>query len=260
MKGVPGEFGPDGYCSDEFVALSDAGDVVPLQIADELDPYYHPKWLVGDGSISWVGRRRDNDPLSPTFGDIIEGGLYVTELGFDDDGNINGIAAPSQLLVSFDLVDGLDPDIGGYNWSPDGSAFVFTTISRRELVIADLITGSFAVVLPDGMHTSFKQAPRWSPSGDQFLIRYNGESRSGIWVMNIDGSGLTMVEAYRTTSQAYVGAWSPTGSHLIYQHHDNLLQDTYIVRTRSDGKGKSRISDKSFGAGFGAAYPLGWRN
>ena len=77
------------------------------------------------------------------------------------------------------------------------------------------------------------------------MIRYTeSKHQAGVWVMNIDGSGLTMLEAYRTSSQPEVGIWSPTGSHLLYRHLDHMRVDSYIVRAGSNGRGKTRITDE----------------
>lgn len=260
LQPVLGEIDPDGFQRDVFVALSDSGDVVPLPIAADLDPSHQPKWVPGDEYISWVGRRWDDNPSSPTFGDIIEGGLYITRLAFDTEGNITGIAEPSLLLVAFDLVEGVDPDIGGFDWSPDGTAFVFVSVADRELVIADLLTETFDVILSDGVFSSFDQAPRWSPAGDRIQVRYNqGKRKNGVWVMNVDGTGLKLLESARISTSPHVGPWSPTGSHLLYQHLDLLFEDSYIVRSQSDGRRKVRITDRSIGAGDSPPVPLGWR-
>ena len=258
--------GPDGYAREEFVALSDKGDAIQLPIESNLDPMEEPKWVVGDEFISWVGRRWENDPASPNYGEILEGGLYLNALAFDSSGNIIGLATPSVLLIPFPLVDGLypeqdpkEPEIQSHDWAPDGSAFVFNT-AQGELLIADLEgeMPSFQLVLPAGVVRT--QTPKWSPAGDRFLVRYNEGNRSGVWVMNIDGSDAKMLEGYRATSQPYVGVWSPRGSHLLYQHHDHFHEDSYIVRVQADGRGSTRISDQSLGAGFFPAFPLGWRD
>lgn len=72
-----------------------------------------------------------------------------------------------------------------------------------------------------------------------------------------DGSGLTKLEKYGTGSRPEVGAWSPTGSHLVYSHLDYTRRDSYIVRAKSDGKGRTRITDRSWGGGY--LIVLGWR-
>jgi hypothetical protein len=266
MHGVRGEQGPDGYPRDEFVALSDAGDIVQIPIAANLDPMESPRWCVGDEFISWVGRCWDNDPESPDYGEIIEGGLYLTMLAYDQSGNITGLALPSVLLIPFPLVEGdypeqdpQEPEIQFHDWAPDGSAFVFNT-AQGELVIADLQgeMPSFDIVLSGGVVRT--QTPRWSPAGDRLLVRYYEGNRSGVWVMNIDGTDAKMVEGYRATSQPYVGVWSPTGSHFLYHHLDHFREDSYIVRTRSDGRGSTRITDQTVGVGFFPAFPLGWRD
>ena len=148
-KDVLGEFYPDfhpnGIRKDfanrrVLVALSDAGDVVELPIAADLEPLEAPKWTVGDGCLSWAGRRWDIDPQSESYATVLEGGLYVTPLAFDAAGNVSGVAASSSLLVPFvplvpsnayrqfnDFTDG--PDMYNHDWAPDGIHFVFDAVS-----------------------------------------------------------------------------------------------------------------------------------
>ena len=174
-QSVPGEYYPDGDRRQEFVALSDAGDIVPLQIEADLDPIEQPRWVDGDGFLSWVGRRWDTDPESPTYGEVVEGGLYVTPLEFDIDGNVAGIGGPSSLLVSRDLVDGL-PDITSHDWSPDGSAFVFDTRSR-DVIIFDLVTETFDVVISDAIGAFATLVPGRRQTDDDVFRRQLGRRR-----------------------------------------------------------------------------------
>jgi hypothetical protein len=261
-QSVPGENYPDGSRRQEFVALSDAGDIVPLHIEADLSPT-EPKWGVADGFLSWVGQRFDIDPESQNYGEVVEGGLYVTPLAFDGDGNVAGNGGASLLLVSRDLLDGYE--IRNYDWSPDGLAFVFDTQAfpslpmepGGQLLIFDLQTETLNVVLSDVI----VRLPRWSPAGDKLMIYYGGDGAGwpGTWVMNIDGSGLKKVRAGAAGTQANPGVWSPTGSHLLYQHRDSYAIDSYIVRTTSDGKRATRITDESMGSGLMAISTFGWR-
>ena len=264
VAGFPAEFSPwatqpsrqlhagKRWFSGWQVALSDAGDVVPLGIDPQLDGFSEPSWTVGDGSLSWIGRRFDGG------GAVVEGGIYKTDLLFDTAGNVTG-AGSTELLVSLPLVDlgggSIGPDIVRHDWSPDGTQVVYDTLDRR-LVIADLLTGTFDEIATAGpMHS-----PKWSPAGDKLMVGYQTHSRSAVGVMNVDGSGLKLVEASGAMWYSGVGVWSPTGSHLVYRHVDHFWDDSYISRAKSNGTGKTRLTDASLGWGFPSGLtPLGWR-
>ncbi len=271
VAGFPAEFRPSGEPSRQLhagkrwfsgwhVALSDAGDVVSLDIDPQLEQsgfgilYSEPRWRVGDGSLSWIGRRLDGS------GAVVEGGIYTTELNFDAQGNVTGAGA-TELLVSLPLVDRgggwMGPDIWSHDWSPDGTQFVYDT-SDGQLMIADLLTGTFDEIVTSGpMHL-----PQWSPAGDKLMVKYQTRFRSAVGVMNTDGSGLKLVEASGVKWSTAVGVWSPTGSHLVYHHYDNFWEDSYLARATSNGTQKSRLTDASLGWGFAASQlrPLGWRD
>ena len=270
VAGFPAEFYPWGepsrqlhagkrWFSEGHFALSDAGDVVSLEIDPQLErlgvgiPNFQPSWRVGDGSLSWIGRRLDGS------GAVVEGGIYTTELEFDAQGNVSGAGA-TELLASVPLVDrgggSIGPDIWSHDWSPDGTQLVYDT-SGGQLVIADLLTGTFDEIVTAGpMHF-----PQWSPAGDKLMVGYQTRGRSAVGVMNTDGSGMKLVEASGVSWSSAVGVWSPTGSHLVYLHRDNLGFDSYIARATSNGTGKSRLTDSSVGLGVVLhPTPLGWRD
>ena len=78
-------------------------------------------------------------------------------------------------------------------------------------------------------------------------------------LINPDGSDLTRLAQGAPGWTRSMGAWSPTGSHLLLRHRDHHLNDSYILRMTASGSGKTRITDKSMGAGFESPKPLGWR-
>ena len=56
-----------------------------------------------------------------------------------------------------------------------------------------------------------------------------------------------------------MGVWSPTGSHLLYQHWDHWEADSYIIRAKASGTDARRITDESMGAGMQSPRAIGWR-
>ena len=141
----------NGNPRDDLVVLSDAGDVVELGLAPDLEFLGQVKWEVGDAFVSWVGRRWDIDL---TTGDlvVVEGGLYESQLTFDSSENIVDGANPPSLLVELPLVysDGgwvfphsFVPDIRSHDWGPQGNRFVYETLSREKLVIAAAVLDEY---------------------------------------------------------------------------------------------------------------------
>jgi hypothetical protein len=187
---------------------------------------------------------------------VIEGGIYTTPVTFDGAGNIAS-AGPTELQVSLPLVDdgngSLAPDILSYDWSPNGTQFVYDTLSL-DIVIADLSAGTFDTV------ASHMRSPRWSPAGDKLMVRYRARrGRDAVGVMNLDGSDMKLIASDGFSWQSVPGVWSPTGSHLAFLHADRLLTDDYIVRSTADGKDKHRLTDSSVADGLLGLWPLGWR-
>lgn len=273
---VPGQSYPDGVVRRVLVALSDAGDVVPLTIPADLEPLEWPHWGVTaiswggteDGYLSWAGRCWDIDPASPTYGDVLEGGLYVTEVAFDDDGNV-AEAGASVLLVPFPLVPSNayrpydvfvpGPDMYTHDWAPDGTQFVFTAVSTDEVRIGDVATAQshvlFAEPGADGMGSA-----RWSPAGDTIMFKYDPDIGHGrLMLITPDGSHSKMLVRGSPEWSVAMGVWSPTGSHLVYQYWDHWEADSHIVRATANGDNKTRITDKSMGRGMESPEAIGWR-
>ena len=263
------DFKPDGTYKDFaereiLVVLSDAGDAVPVWIDAGLEPLEEPKWTVGDGYLSWVGRRWDIDPESEDYGEVLEGGLYATKLAFDTAGNVTGMDGPSFLLFpSSPLVPSNagrqaqdfspGPDIWRHDWAPDGIHFVFEPVSTEELRIGQIGGDSELLYFePSGGSVGW---PKWSPAGDSITFH----SRGQLMVIRADGSRVKTLVRGNPNWSVGGGVWSPTGSHLLYQHWDHFFQDTYIVRITAGGGGKARLTDKSMGWGVAGPRPLGWR-
>jgi hypothetical protein len=248
---------------DAVRALSDAGDVVQLAVQPELEIRGQAKWMKDDSLISFVGRRWETDQESEAFGSVVEGGLYALQYAVDGAGNLTGSDGPALLVFPVELVPDSNgdphPDMEQPDWAPDGLQFVFDRLSDTRLEIGDMLTGESWILYHDPTDTSAHTAS-WSPAGDKITFqRYPDIGHFRIMMINTDGSGLKMLvrgSPYWTRTLPY---WSPTGSHLLYHHWDHFYQDSYIIRVTAEGSGKSRITDKSMGAGFSTPRAIGWR-
>ncbi len=276
-KDVLGEFYPDfrpdgtpkfGADRRVFVALSDAGDAVELAIAPDLEPLEQPKWVIGDGLLSWVGRRWNIDSAQPDYGVVLEGGLYVTGLTFDDDGNV-AAAGPSALLVPFPLVPSNvwrdysvfspGPDLYSHDFDPTATQFVFNAVSTDEVRVGDVASGRSWAIFSEPGADGIGSA-RWSPAGDTIMFTYDPDiGHPRVMLTTPDGSHMKMLVRSSPEWTVYHGVWSPTGSHLLYQYYDHWEADSHIVRATANGSGKTRITDKSMGTGMQPPKAIGWR-
>jgi hypothetical protein len=268
------DFHPDGTLKDfanrrVFYALSDAGDPVELPIPADLEPL-GAKWTIDDGYVSFPGRLWDSNLASPTYGSVLEGGLYRTEINFDQTtGDITGtgtseLAFPLSLVPSNanrqsnDLTPG--PDILNFDWAPDGKQFVFDSVAGHELRIGNVDnadTGELQVLFDDPDRRTNR--PLWSPAGDNIMFNYPAGWTNYVMSINPDGSGLKQLVGSTPNWSLSTGVWSPTGSHLLFQHFDHFLSDSHIVRAKANGSRRTRLTGAEIGD-FSGPLAIGWRD
>ncbi|MCC6862814.1 MAG: PD40 domain-containing protein [Bryobacterales bacterium] len=98
------------------------------------------------------------------------------------------------------------PDI-----SPEGEWLAFATRGRQENIFVARSDGTGLRQLTDGAYWDRK--PVWSPDGKQIVFSSTrGGGRWGIWLINVDGSGLRQL----TQTGGIAGFWSPDGSRVAY--------------------------------------------
>jgi hypothetical protein len=209
------------WYNDEVYVLSDAGDVVRLTNDPALQSSGNsePQWGIGDAFISWVARWWDLDPESPTFGTVVEGGLYVAQLEVDEAGNIVGLAGPPELLVEMPLVPSsgstLWPDIRDHSWSPDGTQFVYDTVSAQALWICDPFASPEAAfrLLYQPASTRYLGRPRWSPAGDKVLFQ-DGSLHGSVGWVSIDGTNVKTIASGNARKGVGLPRWWSTSEPL----------------------------------------------
>lgn len=255
-----------GWPEDHFLALSDAGDVVPLFPQPGLEIVGAPRWGVGDALISFEGVQWDTDPESPTYGQRLEGGLYAFFLTADVVGNLTGAAGPAVLVFDVPLVvdstenNRVRPDLRDHDWAPDGTQFVFDVVSTQALRVGNLSTGQDRLLIDASAEVGVG-TPRWSPAGDRILLRLRRwGSYPEVALIDADGSNLKTLVRGSPNGSFAVGVWSPTGSHLLVRYFDHFLQDHYLLRMTSNGSGKTRLTGRNAypAAGYGP-IPTAWR-
>ena len=82
--------------------------------------------------------------------------------------------------------------------------------------------------------------------------RYTGQAKR-IYVMNIDGSGLT--ELSNTPFDSSAPAWSPDGQKIAYQYYDGTME---LYAMNADGSGKTRLTYVSPSPPYGRASEPNW--
>jgi len=106
--------------------------------------------------------------------------------------------------------------------SPDGTQFVFTV---RQLLWTGEWQNDLYVVNRNGMNMRWltrlpgvEDQPEWSPDGRKIVFRYVVDDRSDLYVINVDGTGLTNLTASlpATMTDRRDPAWSRDGSRIAF--------------------------------------------
>ncbi|MBI3924718.1 MAG: PD40 domain-containing protein [Armatimonadetes bacterium] len=207
----------------EWVPPADleSGDEAALQVRVE-DEFGNRSASVGVGATLTVEIADDLERL--IFDAAADPGLWVVQ----EDGSGNQQA--------------LEEDGYSYpQWSPDGSCYV--VIKNATIWLGVPGSGIVSAVTAPPAGGKWKSAPigpRWSPDGTRILFGENGD----LFVIRVDGSGLTNLTTDIAT-RVYGGyAWSPNGDRICY----TAVEDWASFRDRvwvmnADGTGKRMLLD-----------------
>ncbi|MPZ68286.1 MAG: hypothetical protein GEU71_02005 [Actinobacteria bacterium] len=152
----------------------------------------------------------------------------------------------SALMQVSDEAD--DGASGAYwpAWSPDGSRIVHKRIRYDPETQTD--SEALYAMSPDGADVErltpeffFSEAPTWSPDVSKiaFAARRNGEETLSIYVMNADGSGLSVV-----MEDGGDPAWSPDGAKIAFASARDGDSEIYVMSP--DGSGVTQLTDNKF--------------
>ena len=85
------------------------------------------------------------------------------------------------------------------------------------------------------------EQPAWSPDGTRIVwARTNQSNFQGIWVMNSDGSGQTMLTSGASGADSNP-AWSPDGNKIVFASiRDNINGDIYVMD--ANGQNQTRLT------------------
>jgi TolB protein len=145
------------------------------------------------------------------------------------------------------------------SWSPDSTQLVYvswcTTGPGTTAIEAIGIDGTGhttligpADQLPETGPTDFNaveySSPAWSPDGSRILFVVRREAQSQIYIMNVDGTGITRLTS---GSRDYSPVWSPDGTLIAFVSTRTGSSQIYV--TNEDGGGLTRVTDQAQGEG-----------
>jgi hypothetical protein len=249
---IEGETYPDGLQRHEVFAVSESR--VEVQLTDDpgvqiWSPNGYPRpglrWAadggLADGKVTYFAQRWGKDAENNDI--VVESGLFVVEVDWDEQGLPYYLSTPLKLPVSMPLGD--HPPY--YNWSPDGTQIVY---SAGGVWLVDDSSNGPGIRLCDGY------GARWSPvlaDGTSLIAFQLGSWGSAeIRTISPDGSSETTIVTVGKNRTIWSGNgifWSPEGTHLIY----TLIQskgcaacqynDSYdVYRVEADGSNATNLT------------------
>jgi Tol biopolymer transport system component len=125
-------------------------------------------------------------------------------------------------------------------WSPNGAQIAFVSIRDAwDEVYVIGIDGTGETRLTTGGGTGvavaptqlYAATPTWSPDGRQIAFGSNRDGSDEVYVINVDGSGLTQL----TTDGGSMPLWSPNGRWIAFLRHGAI----WVMR--ADGSGQVSV-------------------
>lgn len=259
-QAIDGETYPDGETRRELIVIRDDGNedfTVQLTGDPELQ-LYRMIWAPGEtddaGLLSGLGRRWIFDGTDWVV-DPESVAIYTAVVLFDGQGHVTGLAAPPAPLVPVAVLPEPDPgvwhpDVSGweFDWSPDLTEVVFSTISTSALLALDVETGTVRT-LTTGLGP---RSAKWSPAGNQIVFV---NSQGSLETIGADGTGRKEIIRWGVSYSYGRPAFSPTGSHIVYERIPHGSLETDLFRATSSGGSKSNLTNGI--PGFETAR--GWR-
>jgi hypothetical protein len=129
--------------------------------------------------------------------------------------------------------------------SPDGSAIAFV---RNAEPFPWGRNGDIWVMRFDGtgekLLAMYGADPAWSPDGKQitFGVEGNSERPNGIWKMNADGTGQTVVT--NVDRDHYGPSWSPDGQKIAFHTAASYSGENIISLVNADGRNPVKLTDR----------------
>jgi TolB protein len=177
---------------------------------------------------------------------------------FSDDGSANGLTSIRasdggglSRITSNPSGDDLPGDA-----SPDGKKFVFVRYDANGnnlgTLVVDTRNGKLTQVLPGGLNLS--SSGSWAPNGNDIVFSQRlADSRSSIWVVHANGSGLHQVNiapagacggliADPASRGCFSPAWSPDGTKIVFARGTSGDFDAQLYTVNADGSALTQLT------------------
>jgi TolB protein len=122
-------------------------------------------------------------------------------------------------------------------WSPDGSRIAFAKGPGKSVAAVNS-DGSDPVNLPTGIASQ----PDWSPDGRQIAFAASLGGTDEIVVMNLDGSGRTLITFGSPGTGSSDPSWSPEGSRIVFERGNDPAE---LFAANADGTGLVQLTENS---------------
>jgi Tol biopolymer transport system component len=122
-----------------------------------------------------------------------------------------GVSSGTQLR----LTDSADADPA---WSPSGSTIAFARGGSIYTIKPDATGLTELASLP-----GWVDHPAWAPDGTRIVFDELSAGSDGIYVVNVDGSQLTLLRAGSEASGPGTPSWSPNGHQILFFNTPRLL-------------------------------------
>ena len=117
-----------------------------------------------------------------------------------------------ELFLSGELWLRQSGDQVNYMWSPDSSRILFESGDGAKVIYTLAVNQTISFPLTDPAYSSWN--PTWAPDSWRLAFASTRDGNAGVYVINVDGSGLLRLTPLDAWSQA--PSWSPDGATIAY--------------------------------------------
>ena len=195
-------------------------------------------WIMnGDGTEPRQLTDNDTDDIGATWapdGQTIA--FYGIQWGPGPNGGLVIVPPPYVYLV--DVSSGYQTALtrGRFpSWSPSGRQIAFDSSGAAAKLFVINVDGSGLELLP-GQPTARNIRPDWSPGGRQIAFVSGAIGEESIYVMNLDGTELTLLTVGNAPD------WSPDGRRILYQRPSHLGGTNDIHVIDADGTNDTQLT------------------